>query len=90
MLAIALCMKAKRHNFLTPKLAEYQHFFNMQIQTSRHTLKFHRQSLEQLSEDLENNFGSLMIHPKMSSEEIMYKAGQQSVVEYVKRKLDED
>ena len=27
----------------------------MQIQTSHHTLKFHRQSLEQLSEDLEHD-----------------------------------
>ncbi len=62
----------------------------MQIQTSHNTLKFHRQSLEQLAEDLENNFGSLVVHPKMSAEEIMFKAGQQSVVEYVKRKLEED
>tara|TARA_R100000353_G_C6474758_1_gene187523 strand:- start:682 stop:870 length:189 start_codon:yes stop_codon:yes gene_type:complete len=62
----------------------------MQIQTSHHTLKFHRQSLEQLANNLEENFGSLVIHPKMSSEEIMFKAGQQSVVEYVKRKLEED
>ena len=62
----------------------------MQIQTSHHTLKFHRQSLEQLANDLEDNFGSLVVHPKMSSEEIMFKAGQQSVVEYVKRKLEED
>ena len=62
----------------------------MQIQTSHHTLKFHRQSLEQLSEDLENNFGSLMIHPKMSSEEIMYHAGQASVVEYLRTLIEEE
>ncbi len=35
-------------------------------------------------------FGNLTIHPRMSSEEIMYQAGQKSVVEYVKRKLEED
>ncbi len=34
-------------------------------------------------------FGSLTIHPRMSTEEIMYQAGQKSVVEYVKRKLEE-
>ena len=62
----------------------------MQIQTSLATLKFHRQELEQLLEELENTFGNLEVHPKMSSEEIMYKAGQQSVVEYVKQKLEDD
>ena len=60
------------------------------MQTYPATLKFHRQELEQLLEELENTFGNLEVHPKMSSEEIMYKAGQQSVVEYVKQKLKDD
>ena len=46
--------------------------------------------MEQITDELETTFGDLMIHPKMSSEEIMYKAGQKSVVEYVKQKLEED
>mgnify|MGYP007063697184 CR=1 FL=1 len=62
----------------------------MQIQTSHNTLKLHRQSLEQLADDLDDKFGNLLVHPKMSTEEIMFKAGQQNVVEYVKRKLEED
>ena len=62
----------------------------MQIQTSHHTLKFHHKALEELTDELEANFGDLLIHPKMSSEEIMFKAGQKSVVEYVKQKLEED
>ena len=62
----------------------------MQIQTSHHTLKLHHQALEQLTDELESNFGDLMIHPKMTSEEIMYKAGQKSVVDYVKHKLEDD
>ena len=61
----------------------------MQIQTSHHTLKFNNQFLEQLLEELEVTFGNLTIHPRMSSEEIMYQAGQKSVVEYVKLKLEE-
>ena len=62
----------------------------MQIQTSLHTLKFSQQALEQLTNELETTFGEFIVHPKMSSEEIMYKAGQKSVVEYVKQKLEED
>ena len=62
----------------------------MQIQTSHHTLKFNHKALEELTDELESNFGDLLIHPKMSSEEIMIKAGQKSVVEYVKQKLEDD
>ena len=62
----------------------------MQIQTSHHTLKLHHQALTQLTDELEENFGRMIIHPKMTSEEIMYKAGQKSVVDYVKQKLEED
>ena len=46
--------------------------------------------MEELTDELESNFGDLLIHPKMSSEEIMFKAGQKSVVEYVKQKLEDD
>ena len=62
----------------------------MQTQISLHTLKLHNERLEQLIDELESNFGGLMIHPKMTSEEIMYKAGQKSVVDYIKSKLDDE
>ena len=54
------------------------------------TLKLHSERLDRLIDQLEDNFGNLTIHPKMSSEEIMYKAGQKSVVEYIKSIMDDN
>ena len=48
------------------------------------TLQLHSEKLERLIDQLEANFGDFTVHPKMTSEEIMYKAGQKSVVEYIK------
>ena len=62
----------------------------MQIQTSLATLKLHNERLVKFTDELEENFGDLTIHPKMSSEEIMYKAGQKSVVDYIKTKMEEE
>ena len=53
------------------------------------TLKLHSERLDRLIDQLEDNFGNLTIHPKMSSEEIMYKAGQKSVVDYIKSIMDD-
>ena len=52
------------------------------------TLNLHSEKLEKLIEDLENKFPPHTIHPKEDINSIMYKAGQQSVVEYVKQLLD--
>ena len=41
-------------------------------------------------DQLEDSFGNLTIHPKMSIEEVMYKAGQQSVVDYIKSKMEDE
>ena len=54
------------------------------------TLKLHSERLDRLIDQLEDNFGNLTIHPKMSSEEIMYHAGQASVVEYFKTLTEEE
>ena len=62
----------------------------MQTPTSHHTLKLNHKALEHIHHELETMFGDLTIHPRMSSEEIMYQAGQKSVVEYVKQKLEEE
>ena len=61
----------------------------MQIQTSQATLKLHRDRLKDILNHLEETFPPKPIHPKMSSEEIMYHAGQASVVEYFKTIIDE-
>ena len=60
----------------------------MQTQTYPSTLNLHSEKLEKLVEDLENQFPPQTIHPKEEINSIMYRAGQQSVVEYVKQLLE--
>ena len=81
-------MRAKHLNFLTPEQPECQPFLNMQTQISHSTLSFNSEKLEKLIEDLENKFPPQTIHPKEEINSIMFKAGQASVVEYVKQLLD--
>ena len=61
----------------------------MQTQIYPNTLNLHTEKLEKLIEDLENKFPNTPIHPKEEINAIMYKAGQASVVAYVKQLLDE-
>jgi hypothetical protein len=81
-------MRAKHLNFLTPEQLECLPFLNMQTQTYPSTLNLHSEKLEKLIEDLENKFPPHTIHPKEEITAIMYKAGQASVVAYVKQLLD--
>ena len=53
------------------------------------TLSLHTEKLEKLIEDLELKFPSSPVHPKEELPSIMYKAGQASVVAYVKQILNE-
>ena len=62
----------------------------MPTQTYPNTLNFHSEKLEKLIEDLELKFPSSPIHPKEELPSIMYRAGQASVVAYIKRTLEED
>ena len=81
-------MRAKHLNFLTPEQPECQLSLNMQTQIYPSTLNLHTEKLDKLIEDLNNKFPPQTIHPKEDINSIMYKAGQQSVVEYVKQLLD--
>ena len=81
-------MRAKHLNFLTPDQPECQPSLNMQTQIYPSTLNLHTEKLDKLIEDLENKFPIQTIHPKEDINSIMYRAGQQSVVEYVKQLLD--
>ena len=83
-------MKAEHQSFLTPRQLECQHFLNMTTQIYPNTLNFHSDKLAKLVEDLELKFPSSPIHPKEELPSIMYRAGQASVVDYVKRILEED
>jgi len=61
----------------------------MQTQIYPATLNIHSEKLEKLVEDLENKFPPQPVHPKEQIASIMYRAGQTSVVDYVKTLLDE-
>ena len=62
----------------------------MQTPTSLNTLSFHSEKLAKLVEDLESKFPNEPIHPKEQLPSIMYRAGQASVVQYVKQLLEEN
>ena len=62
----------------------------MQTPTSLNTLKFYSDKLEKLVEDLETKFAWYPIHPKEDLASIMYRSGQQDVVQYVKTILEEN
>ena len=83
-------MKAKHHSLPTQKQLACQRSLNMQIQTSHNTLKFYSEKLEKLVEDLESKFAWYPVHPKEDYASIMYRAGQESVVQYVKSILEDD
>ena len=63
---------------------------NMQTQISLSTLKLHNERLNELAAELEDNFRFPTPTPRDDISTIMYHAGQQSVVDWIKRKLDED
>ena len=81
-------MREKHLNFLTPDQPVCQPSLNMQTQIYPSTLNIHSDKLEKLIEDLDNKFPPHTIHPKEDINSIMYKAGQASVVEYVKQLLE--
>ena len=62
----------------------------MKTQTYPSTLSLHTEKLEKLVEDLESKFPEQPIHPKEELPSIMYRAGQSSVVAYVKQILEDN
>jgi hypothetical protein len=62
----------------------------MQSTISLSTLKLHNERLNDLIKELEDNFSYPTPNPNDSIETIMFRAGQATVVEWIKRKLDED
>ena len=82
-------MKGKPQSFLRHSELVCQHFSNMQTPIYQSTLSIHSERLEKLVEDLENKFPFQPVHPKEELPSIMYRSGQQSVVEYVKQILNE-
>lgn len=62
----------------------------MPTQISLATLKLHNERLDQLVKEVEDYFAWRPVTPKDNIEDIMYRAGQASVVAFLKQKLDED
>ena len=56
---------------------------------SLNTLKLHNDRLDELLKKLEANFGWKPVHPTEDINTIMYRAGQASVIEYIKS-IEED
>ena len=83
-------MRVKPQSFLRHSEPECQPFLNMQTPISLNTLRLHNDRLDQLIERLEENFGWKPIHPKEDINTIMYRAGQSSVIEYIKTIMEEE
>ena len=62
----------------------------MQTPIYPNTLKLYSEKLEGLVADLEEKFAWQPVHPKEELQSIMYRAGQDSVVQYVKQILEDD
>jgi hypothetical protein len=54
------------------------------------TLETHGLQLTALMEDLENTFPHVNPRPSDTHAEIIYRAGQRSVVNYIQRRIDPD
>ena len=57
---------------------------------SLNTLKLHNERVDDLLKQVEDNFKWQPVHPKEPIESIMYRAGQASVVEYIKQLNEEE
>ena len=62
----------------------------MQTQIYPSTLKVYSDKLEGLVADIEQKFAWQPVHPKEQLPSIMYRAGQESVVQYIKQLLEDD
>ena len=54
------------------------------------TLKLHNERLDELISKLDSDFGWKPVHPKEPIESIMYRAGQASVIEHIRRIMEEE
>ena len=62
----------------------------MQTPISLNTLKLHNERLDELIDRLDSHFGWNPVHPKEPIESIMYRAGQASVIDYIKSIMEEE
>ena len=60
------------------------------MQVTLNTLKIHNKRLDELIRRLDSDFGWKPVHPKEPIESIMYRAGQASVIDYIKSKMEDE
>ena len=60
------------------------------MQVTLNTLKLHNIRLDELISRLDSDFGWKPVHPKEPIESIMYRAGQASVIDYIKSKMEDE
>ncbi len=83
-------MKAKPQNFLRHSELGCQRSLNITMSISLNTLKLHNERVEDLLQQVEDHFKWRPVHPKEQIESIMYRAGQASVVDYIKSLQEEN
>jgi hypothetical protein len=83
-------MKVKPLAFLRHSELGCQRFSNIAMSISLNTLKLHNERVDELFKKVEDNFKWNPVHPKEPVESIMYRAGQASVVEYIRNLLEEE
>ena len=82
-------MRAKPHNFLTPDQPVCQHSLSTAMSIYPNTLEpLLGPNLESLVAEMDEKFPPVNPHPKEELGSIMYKAGQRSVIEWFKERLD--
>ena len=83
-------MRGKPHNFLTPDPPACPHSLNTAMSTYPNTLEpLLGPNLQSILLELEEKFPPVTPHPKEEIAPIMYKAGQRSVIEWLKNRLEE-
>ena len=84
-------MRAKPHNFLTPDQPVCQHSLSTAMSTYPNTLEpLLGPNLQSILLELEDKFPPVNPHPKEELNTIMYKAGQRSIINWLRERLEED
>ena len=83
-------MRAKHLNFLTPDQPVCQLSLNTAMSIYPNTLEpLLGPNVNSLLLEMEDKFPPFIPHPKEELASIMYKAGQRSVIEWYKNRIDE-
>ena len=84
-------MRERHHNFLIHGQHGCQHSSSIAMSTYPNTLEpLLGPNLESILLEMEEKFPPVNPHPKEEIASIMYKAGQRSVIEWLKDRLEDD